>query len=165
MNKLLISLCAVLFSLAGVASADSADSVVRLSEPVQVTDTYEVFGAEIGEMADVKRLAEVIDDERLHGERVFVEANVAKVCRKKGCFFVAQDGERMARVTFVDYSFFVPTDSGGKNVTIVGTLSKKTLSEEQARHYVQDEGGNPDRVSGPRDEYSIVATSVVIPRS
>ena len=66
---------------------------------------------------------------------------------------------------FVDYSFFVPTDSGGKNVTIVGTLSKKTLSEEQARHYVQDEGGNPDRVSGPRDEYSIVATSVVIPRS
>ena len=165
MNKLLISLSAVLFSLAGVASAESGDGVVRLSEPVEITDTYEVFGAKIGEMGDVKRLAEVIDDERFHGERVFVEANVAKVCRKKGCFFVAQDGERMARVTFVDYSFFVPTDSGGKDVTIVGTLSKKTLSEEQARHYVQDEGGNPDRVSGPRSEYSIVATSVVIPRS
>lgn len=166
MNNLLIPLFAVLFLLPGLASADSGESVVRLSEPVEATDAYEVFGAKIGEMGDVKRLSEIMDnDERFLGEQVFVEANVAKVCRKKGCFFVAQDGERMARVTFVDYSFFVPTDSGGKDVTIVGTLSKKTLSEEQARHYVEDEGGDPDRVSGPRSEYSIVATSVVIPRS
>jgi hypothetical protein len=90
---------------------------------------------------------------------------VAKVCQKKGCFFVAQDGDAVARVTFVDYSFFVPTDSGGKDVTIVGTFGKKELSEEKARHYASDEGSNPDAITGPRSEYSIVATSVIVPKT
>ena len=69
------------------------------------------------------------------------------------------------RVTFKDYGFFVPTDSGGKRVTIVGTFDRKVISEKQARHYAEDAGQDPSQIVGERTEYSIVATSVVVPRS
>ena len=99
------------------------------------------------------------------GRPVVIETEIVEVCQKKGCFFIAQDGDSVARITFVDYSFFVPTDSGGKTVTIVGTFDRKTLSEAQARHYAEDAGGDPSKVVGPRSEYAIVATSVIVPKS
>jgi hypothetical protein len=37
------------------------------------------------------------------------------------------------------------------------------LSEAQARHFAEDTGDDPNKISGPREEYTIVATSVVIP--
>ena len=156
-----------LWVLSPVCAEEAATAqVIRLSEPVQVTDTYEVFGSVVGEMGDTLRLSELIEREvEFLDKEVHVTARVAKVCQKKGCFFVAQDGDAVARVTFVDYSFFVPTDSGGKDVTIVGTFGKQTLSEEKARHYARDEGGDAESVVGPRSEYSIVATSVIVPKS
>ena len=53
----------------------------------------------------------------------------------------------------------------GQDVTIVGTFGKKELSEEKARHYASDEGSNPEAITGPRSEYSIVATSVIVPKT
>ena len=66
---------------------------------------------------------------------------------------------------FKDYGFFVPTDSGGKTVTLVGTFSKKVITEAQAKHFAEDAGEDPSKVTGDRTEYAIVATSVVVPRS
>lgn len=147
--------------------------MIRLSEPVAVTDSYEIFGAEVAEWDETLSLAEVIsateklgkkaDVESLSFDPVTIEAEVAEVCQKKGCFFIATDGENTARVTFKDYGFFVPTDSQGKKVKLVGTFSIKELSEDQARHYAEDAGKNPDEISGPQKEYSIVATSVLVP--
>lgn len=148
------------------AGEHSTGNVVRLSEPVEVTADYEVYGSRVDEMGEVKRLAEIIGNEQdFLDKRVFVEARVAKVCQKKGCWFLAHDGDAVARITFIDYSFFVPTDSGGKDVTIVGTFSRSMLSEKKARHYAEDGGTDPSAIMGPQPEYSIVATSVVIPRS
>jgi len=141
-----------------------AEGVVRLSEPVEVGDGYEVFGAPLGDAGEPQRLADIVAASADYaGEVLSVTAKVARVCQKKGCFFVAHDGEAVARVTFVDYSFFVPTDSGGKDVTMVGTFNRKILSEAQARHFAEDAGEDPSAITGPREEYSIVATSVVIP--
>jgi hypothetical protein len=157
----LVSLLAI--TLAAPALADGA---TRLSEPVQTGDGYEVFGSPVGEMAEPQRLATIVAaSEEYAGEQVHAKATVSQVCQKKGCFLIAQDGEAVARVTFVDYSFFVPTDSGGKDVTIVGTFNRKVITEAQARHFAEDVGEDPTKISGPREEYSIVATSVVIPTS
>jgi hypothetical protein len=143
-----------------------AEGVTRLSEPVEVGDGYEVFGAPVGAAGEPRRLAEIVSASPDYaGKQVHATAKVAKVCQKKGCFFVAHDGDAVARITFVDYSFFVPTDSGGKDVTIVGTFDRKVLSEAQARHFAEDAGEDPNKISGPREEYTIVATSVVIPTS
>ncbi len=138
--------------------------VVRLSEPVEVTATYEVFGSMLPETGTPVSLAELVkDNEKYLDQEVLVETRIAKVCQKKGCFFVATEGPSTARVTFKDYGFFIPTDSGGKNVVLLGTFSRKSVSREQAEHYAADLGEKV--ASAPEKfEYSIVASAVKIPR-
>ncbi|MBO6586343.1 MAG: DUF4920 domain-containing protein [Gracilimonas sp.] len=140
--------------------------VIRLSEPVQETETYEVFGSEVEQWKEVTSLVSLIESEKeLSGEQVTIETEVAKVCQKKGCFFVANQDGYSARITFKDYGFFIPTDSQGKTVTLVGTFTVKELSEDQAKHYAEDAGEDAEAIKGPQKEYSIVATSVMIPKS
>jgi len=156
----------LLVLIAAPTGTQAGDGVVRLSEPVEATEHYEVFGSRIEQPGEPRGLAEIVaDGESFAGKEVFVTAEVAQVCQRKGCFLIAQDGDAVARVTFKDYGFFVPTDSGGKRVTIVGTFDRKVISEKQARHYAEDAGQDPSQIVGERTEYSIVATSVVVPRS
>jgi hypothetical protein len=93
-----------------------------------------------------------------------LEARIAKVCQKKGCFFIAQQGQHILRVSFRDYSFFIPTDSSGKTVTLAGELVEKKLSLEQVAHFKADLESASD-VLKPGLVYEIVADSVKIPRS
>ncbi|MEX0609813.1 MAG: DUF4920 domain-containing protein [Balneolaceae bacterium] len=153
------------FLIASTAYAQQAE-VIRLSEPVQQTENYEVFGAEVETWEAAESLSSVIEaGETFIGKEITLETEVAQVCEKKGCFFVANDGSKSARITFKDYGFFIPTDSQGKNVKLVGVFNVKELSEEQAKHYAEDAGNDPEEISGTQKEYSIVATSVLVPKS
>jgi len=69
-----------------------------------------------------------------------------------------------ARVSFKDYEYFIPTDSGGKDVVLLGTFSRKSVSREEAEHYATDLGETATS-SPERFEYSIVASAIKIPRS
>ena len=106
----------------------------------------------------------VKDNEKYQDQEVLLATRIAKVCQKKGCFFVATEGAVTARVSFKDYEFFIPTDSGGKDVVLLGMFSRKSVSKEEADHYATDLGetatSNPERF-----QYSIVASAVKIPRS
>lgn len=138
--------------------------VLRLSEPVEVTATYEVFGSALPEAGTPLSLGDLMaDNEKYLDQEVLVETRIAKVCQKKGCFFVATEGASTARVTFKDYGFFIPTDSGGKNVVLVGTFSRKSVSKEQAEHYAADLGEKAAPLP-EKFEYSIVASAVKIPK-
>jgi len=106
----------------------------------------------------------VKDNDKYQDQEVLLATRIAKVCQKKGCFFVAQDGAATARVSFKDYGFFIPTDSGGKDVILLGTFSRKNVSKEEAEHYAKDLGETADS-SPERFQYSIVASAVKIPRS
>ncbi len=164
MKKLFIFTFAIFFAVSLQAQNQETEAI-RLSEPVEATENYEVFGSKIKSDSKPVPLSEVIaNGEEYAGKEVLVTASVNKVCAKKGCFFIAQSGDETARVTFIDYSFFVPTDAGGKEVTIQGVFSEAELTEERAKHYAEDAGQDPDRIKGPQKEYSIVATSVVIPK-
>lgn len=147
----------------GLTAAES--EVLRLSEPVEVTADFEVFGSTLPEAGDPLSLADLMKDNQAYlDQEVLVETRIAKVCQKKGCFFVAQEGPSTIRVSFKDYSFFIPTDSGGKNVVLLGTFSRKNVSKEEAEHYAADLGDKS--VATPEKfEYSIVASAVKIPRS
>jgi hypothetical protein len=137
----------------------------RLSEPVAVTATHELFGATLPDHGTHLSLNDLIKNSDKYQEReVLLATRVAKVCQKKGCFFVAQEGAATARVSFKDYGFFIPTDSGGKNVVLLGTFSRKSVSEKEAQHYDTDLGETAPS-SPERFQYSIVATAVEIPRS
>lgn len=158
MNRLAACL-ALLFATSAVAEP------LRLSEPVEASDAWEVFGAPMADKSGGLSLQALIErEDELAGEEVRVTTRVARVCQKKGCFFIATEGAAAARVTFADYEFFVPTDSGGKEVTLVGTFRRQALSAEQAAHYAEDLGEAPPADPGPAFEYGIVATSVLIPR-
>ena len=152
----------IFVALAATPLMASEPDVVRLSEPVEVGDNYEVFGAALSDSANVHRLSELIENsEQFLGQEVAVETRIAKVCQKKGCFFVAHDGAATARITFRDYDFFIPTDSGGKMARLYGTFSRKPLTQERADHYAEDAGDEPIPLT-QSFEYSIVASGVKI---
>jgi hypothetical protein len=97
------------------------------------------------------------------GRTLAVKARVAEVCRMKGCWMVLTDGERSARVTFRDYSFFVPKDLAGKTVIAEGTLTRRLLSADEAEHLDKESGSSASSMPAPREEWSLIATSVVVP--
>ena len=152
-----------IMSFTPVVFAD--DEVKRLSEPVFVTDTHEIFGATLPDQETPMRLDELISaGDKYQDQEVLVATRIAKVCQKKGCFFVATQGAATARVSFKDYGFFIPTDSGGKDVLLLGVFSRVKVSVEEAEHYAMDLGGTTD--SSPEDfQYSITASAIQIPRS
>ncbi|MEM1111242.1 MAG: DUF4920 domain-containing protein [Pseudomonadota bacterium] len=137
--------------------------VVRLSEPVEVGEGYEVFGAPMPDKRAAPSLVERIESGKFSSnESLRVSTQIAQVCQKKGCFFIASEGDAWARVTFRDYGFFLPTDSTGKAVTLEGELSTRLLSPEEAAHYAADLGEDPDTAEVPGFEYNIVATSIIV---
>jgi hypothetical protein len=141
------------------------DEVKRLSEPVLVTETHEVFGAMLPEQGTPISLANLIrHNDKYDGQEVLLTTRIAKVCQKKGCFFVATEGPATARVSFKDYGFFIPTDSGGKDVLLLGTFSRQEVSKKEAEHYAADLG-EASASSPEQFQYSIIASAVQIPRS
>ena len=88
-----------------------------------------------------------------------VSGRITEVCQKKGCWMVLTDGSLYARVTFKDYGFFVPKDSGQHEAVVLGTLSSNQLTAREANHYEKD-AGRPERHAGSVTEYTIVASSV-----
>ena len=151
-------------SLVQSALADD-DSVIRLSSPVAETSTHEIFGDKLPESGEPLSLQSLIAQSDLYmNQPVTVETRIAKVCQKKGCFFIAQEGPVTARVTFKDYSFFIPTNSADKPVTLYGIFSRSVVSAEDADHYAKDLGEKPTEAS-TGIEYTIVASSVSIPKT
>ena len=160
----LLTLTTSFFLAAGpVALADDESAVVRLSEPVESTDAWETFGAPLDESLDNVALTTLVDEgDSYLGEPVLVTARVSQVCQKKGCFFIAQQGNTVVRVSFKDYGFFVPTDISGRQVTLAGELVEREVSEDQAEHMNEDLGDTDAMQAGV--VYEIVATSVRVPR-
>ena len=156
-------LLAALMLLSPIGAVADDSGVVRLSEPVEATDTHETFGASLPEAGHAMTLADLLADaDRYLDREVKVTTSVAQVCQKKGCFFIAEDESHTARVSFKDYGFFVPSDISGRTVTLAGELKRKDLSAEQAEHYNEDMKAESTLRPGP--QYEIVATSVRVPR-
>ena len=159
-RSLIISL-ALAACFTTVYAADG--EVIRLSDPVAVTDEAEIFGAPLNEDANPASLGSILDAPAdFVGSTVRVEAQISEVCQRKGCFMIATSGEGAIRISFKDYAFFVPTDTGGKTVTLTGTVIARELTEEQAAHLREDAGSDAIE-AGP--VYEIVADAVSVPKT
>lgn len=139
---------ALLIALAGCAAAPQAPQAVYGRPPA---------------LRSALLTLEQATSERNVGQTLAVKAPAREVCQNKGCWIVLTEGARSVRVTFVDYSFFVPKDIAGKTVVVEGVLSRKLLSAEEAKHYAEESGAGASAPAGPREEWSLVATSVVVP--
>jgi hypothetical protein len=139
--------------------------VMRLSKPVAQDAKTETFGAVLDTSLPRLNMQDLVIDSSVHLAKPFqVEARIAKVCQKKGCFFIAQQDQHILRVSFRDYGFFIPTDSSGKTVILAGELIQKEMSLEEAAHFKADLKSETDLLK-PGVVYEIVADSVRIPRS
>ncbi|MFN1833915.1 DUF4920 domain-containing protein [Balneola sp. MJW-20] len=162
MRNLILS---AIISLTSLAVAAQDKGVIRLSEPVIETDTYEVFGESNYSWEQALNLHDVIrlQDDYINKE-VLIESQITQVCQKKGCFFITQSEGFYARITFKDYSFFIPTNTAGKTVLVKGVFNLKELSAEQSQHYQEDLTGRFFEGALATQEYSIIATSILIPK-
>ena len=82
---------------------------------------------------------------------------ITQVCQKKGCWIVLEDEGSSARVMARDHGFEVPKDASGRAVAY-GQLQMEPVSEEHARHLVEDDGAAPPAGR----ELRIVATAIEI---
>lgn len=157
----------MLISCCGFAVAEQQE--IRLSQPVVSDEVSETFGQALDLALPNFSLAELsVNSDKYLDKDFIVETRIAKVCQKKGCFFIAQEGQHHLRVAFKDYGFFVPSGSSGKTVTIEGRLIQRELSEKQAAHFQSDLKADPQVASQtvkPGVVYEIVASGVKIPKA
>ena len=135
--------------------------VVSLSGHAYAQDLV-TRGATLGD-SPVVSLQDVMNDVESYLDRtVTVEGSVNKVCQMKGCWMelVSDDATSGVRVTFKDYGFFVPTDSGGRSARLEGVFETNVFSKADADHLIAEGVEltlNPD---GTATELSFVAAGV-----
>lgn len=162
-NVLLLILAT--FTIVNLTTAQEKEDHKKLSDPVETGENYEVYGSEFPDDVQYFALNYLIENSSIFdGQQVATSGIIKEVCQKKGCFFILtnEDEDRNARITFKDYEFFVPTNSAGNRVRLVGEFRIKELSEEKAKHYAEDAGEDPKNIEGPQQEYGLIATSVKI---
>lgn len=100
------------------------------------------------------------------GKTVAVEAKIRKACAKKGCWMelATDDKSPGVRVTFKDYAFFVPLDSGGAMAKVEGVVKVAELTEGHAKHYEEEGAIVPRGKDGKPREVQLVASGVELRR-
>lgn len=147
------------------ASSMLSAQTISLSEPVAKDSNSETYGQVLNTALKAVSISDLATGSAQYINQPFqLKTRIAKVCQKKGCFFIAQQNEHVFRVSFKDYGFFIPTDSSGKTVLLNGELIQKEISEEQAAHFSADLQAESGEIEHGI-VYEIVASSVKIPLS
>lgn len=127
---------------------------------------WELFGDYIV-AADYTPIDQVIDqfteDEEKHMK---ISGTLSRVCQTKGCWTTleTEDG-RSLRMTFANYSFFLPIDAAGREIIAEGLAFKKVTSVSELRHYAEDENASPEVIAAitePEVEYTFEASGVLL---
>ena len=129
---------------------------------VATQDTVVKRGAPIGD-SPVVDLADALESVSSYADQtVTVEGTVNRVCQMKGCWMeLMPDGaDRGIRVTFKDYAFFVPTDSGGASARLEGMFERNTFSKADADHLIAEGVALTRNPDGTATEVSFVAQAV-----
>jgi hypothetical protein len=130
--------CTLLIVFNGTLLAQDQDEVIALSDPLVITEHYKIYGAEMGEISGTTALkkAETIDFENREVHDLYFEGVLTEVCQTRGCNFFLDDEKSQVRVRFLDYGFFIPTDSNGKNAVVRGDFFQKE-DEETGEPFVE----------------------------
>lgn len=134
------------------------------SDPVASPDGWQAFGAGVSDGEAIDAAALLVHADQLDGTTVIMEAPVAEVCPKKGCWMTFEAGGSQLRVTFKDYDFFVPMDIQGRTVKVEGVFEKAVIPLAEAQHYLEDEGLEDEAaaLTGDQDGYKFVASGVLL---
>ncbi len=120
-------------------------------------DPYETFGQDFEITKDTlsaRQMDDLFDELDFHDTALVVfNSKIDAVCQKKGCWMeVDLDEGYVARVTFLDYGFFVPLNAAGSDAIIYGKAFWKSDSTAEKRHYAEDAGEEFDEEELDEDE-------------
>ncbi len=118
------------------------------------------YGSDIKEKKSISLDSLTKNFSKHDGKEIVFDAKVGKVCVKKGCWMTLENKSGSTRVKFKDYKFFVPISLVGKKVRVKGIVSRKILSKEEAKHYLEDAGIKNPKVTGEVAEYLVMASGV-----
>ncbi len=134
----------------------------RLLFPLLLCLAPVALAADYGEPmpeGDVVAIAEAAANPGAYeGKPAKFSGRITEVCQKKGCWVALEQDGHGARVMAKDHGFEVPRDASGPAVAY-GVLQVEPISEEHARHLVEDDGAK----APAERELRIVATAISLP--
>ena len=162
MKYLLPVFAIALFSACGSHNHENATS-----ETTEETSSNAGWYGEEFEFTEAVSASEIAGLMNDSSENEFViEATIEECCQKKGCWMkvATTDGETM-RVSFKDYSFFVPLDAAGSTMTMKGVAMYDTIDVDFLKHLAEDANATQeeiDAITEPELAITFEATGVLI---
>lgn len=139
---------AIIIGVAVLLSFSSCSNSSNTSESNTTTEYDTVAGEDFTEdkIFQVAELDELMKDN--DNLELVIEGKIESCCQKKGCWMKIDkgNGETMM-VTFKDYGFFVPLESGGKTALMKGIAYYDTISVEMLKHYAEDAGKSEEEIA------------------
>jgi len=159
-----VALIALVLALCGLGCRpEEGGGVARPSPPATL------YGKPLGG-AQPTPLAQILAHPDRYADRtVTVEGHVARACTRKGCWMelaeTNADSAPSCRVTFENYSFFVPKDSPGARARLEGKVVTSRIKPSHVEH-LESEGARfgAKAADGSALEVQIIATGVELQR-
>lgn len=170
------------FSFSAFAQDDKSKTEMRMDESVNTKmptdkDKTEAIpanaflkrGAALSDKTEKAALADVlVNPAKYAGKTVRVEGVIVRSCKMEGCWMElapAKDAKSV-RVKMKDHAFFIPLDAAGATAKAEGVFTVKTLSKEQVKHMIEEDGAKFDNINddGTVTEISFEATGVELTR-
>lgn len=170
MKKLLILTIAIFaFSLSAVAQEKMEMS--EMKKPTEQDKTEAIpakgvlkRGAPLGKSEKVSLAKVIKNPSKFAGKSVIVEGVIVRSCKMEGCWMelAPEKDAKSVRVKMKDHNFFIPLESAGALAKAEGVFTVKTLSKEQVKHMMDEDGAKFDNINedGTVTEISFEATGV-----
>ena len=98
-----------------------------------------------------------------------VEGVIVRSCKTEGCWaeLAPEANAKSVRVKMKDHAFFIPLKSEGFKAKAEGIFTVKTLSKEQVKHLMEEDGAKFDKINadGTVTEVSFEATGIELRKS
>jgi hypothetical protein len=166
--KYLIGIIFITLTFSSCRNAEENEETPALNEEQLEEVAYLSYGENITnyKAMDEEDLAAIYANLGLEDTvDVKVKTYINEVCTMKGCWIEIAVGEETARVTFKDYGFFLPKNSQGKEVILLGKAFKSKTSIEDLKHYAKDGGKSKEEIDAITDEeitMNIVASGALV---
>lgn len=125
-------------------------------------------GAALGNSKKVSLAKVMAAPDKFAGQSVRVEGVIVRSCKAEGCWMelAPKADAKAVRVKMKDHGFFIPLDSAGALAKAEGVFSVKTLSKEEVKHLMEDDGAKFDNINadGTVTEISFLASGVELTR-
>ena len=125
-------------------------------------------GAALGNSKKVSLAKVMADPAKYAGQTVRVEGVIVRSCKTEGCWMelAPKPDAKAVRVKMKDHAFFIPLDSAGASAKAEGVFSVKTLSKEEVKHLMEEDGAKFDNINsdGTVTEVSFLASGVELTR-